>query len=65
MSAGAGTDANVHIQLYGKDKNTRKDKNTGKILLKHSKRHQNKFERGSCEEFDIIAKDIGDLTKIK
>ncbi len=56
---GAGTDANVYIQLYG-DKN-----DSGKHDLKNSKTNRNKFERGQTDVFDIKVSDVGDLRKIK
>lgn len=55
---GAGTDANVFVVLYGEEDNT------GKILLKTSKSHKNKFEGGQTDEFIIEAIDIGPLKKI-
>ena len=67
----AGTNSNVHIELFGKkqssgtEQNSGTEQSTGKIYLKHSKTHQDKFERDNMDEFDIIAQDIGDLTKIK
>ncbi|WAR01120.1 LOXH1-like protein, partial [Mya arenaria] len=50
---GAGTDANVHIILYGE-----KD-DTGTVLLKSSKTHSNKFEGGNMDEFLVEAVNIG------
>ena len=55
---GSGTDANVHVCLYG----TKSD--TGNIALKSSKTHTNKFESGQNDEFTIETADIGDLEKI-
>ncbi|RDD42008.1 Lipoxygenase homology domain-containing protein 1 [Trichoplax sp. H2] len=56
---GAGTDANVHIVLYGE-----KD-DTGLIHLKNSTTHSNKFERNQEDRFVVEAIDIGELKKIK
>ena len=56
---GAGTDADVHIQLYGDQDDT------GTINLKSSKTHKNKFERNQMDEFVVQAVDIGELQKIK
>ncbi|XP_072045883.1 lipoxygenase homology domain-containing protein 1-like [Amphiura filiformis] len=55
----SGTDANVHIYIYGENGETEK------IPLKKSKTHRDKFERGNTDEFEIDAKDVGDITKIK
>ncbi|XP_077979346.1 lipoxygenase homology domain-containing protein 1-like [Glandiceps talaboti] len=56
---GAGTDANVHIILYGESDDT------GFIQLKTSKTNKNKFERGKTDEFEVEAVDIGDIKKIR
>lgn len=37
----------------------------GKILLKSSKTHKNKFEAGQTDEFVVEAVNIGELMKIK
>ncbi|XP_061589573.1 lipoxygenase homology domain-containing protein 1 [Cololabis saira] len=55
----AGTDANVFMTLYG----TKDD--TGKINMKASKTHKNKFERGLIDEFTVEAVDIGPLLKLR
>lgn len=56
---GAGTDANVFIQLYGE----RND--SGRHDLKFSKTNKNKFETGQTDVFDVKVSDVGDLRKIK
>ncbi len=56
---GAGTDANVYIQLYG-DKN-----DSGKIPLETSKSNPNKFERGQTDVFEVKEADVGDIRKIR
>ena len=56
---GAGTDADVYIQLFGEEDDT------GTVNLKSSKTHKNKFERNKMDEFVVQAVDIGDLQKIK
>ncbi|KAE8285273.1 Lipoxygenase-like proteiny domain-containing protein 1 [Larimichthys crocea] len=55
----AGTDANVFMTLFG----TKDD--TGKISLKGSKTHKNKFEQGMIDEFTVEAVDIGPLRKVR
>lgn len=49
----AGTDANVHLKIFG----TQGD--TGLIKLKHSDNTMNKFERGRVDLFKIEQEDIG------
>ncbi len=56
----AGTDANVFIDLHGI--NGRK---TGKIFLKNSESHKNKFEQNQSDEFLIEDLNVGELEKIK
>ena len=56
---GAGTDADVYIQLFGVEDDT------GTVNLKSSKTHKNKFERNQMDEFVVQAVDIGELQKIK
>ena len=56
---GAGTDANVYLILHGSQDRTEK------IFLEESKTHKHKFERKKCDEFEIEAKDIGVLQKIR
>ncbi|XP_022094211.1 lipoxygenase homology domain-containing protein 1-like isoform X2 [Acanthaster planci] len=55
----AGTDANVHIKLFGEDGDT------GLIPLKQSENTKNKFERGRTDKFTLEAVDIGKLEYIK
>ena len=57
--SGAGTDADVYIQLFGDQDDT------GTVNLKSSKTHKNKFERNQMDEFVVQAVDIGELQKIK
>lgn len=56
---GAGTDANVYIQLFGE----RND--SGKIFLETSTTNKNKFERGQTDIFEIKEADVGELRKIR
>ncbi|NXM10795.1 LOXH1 protein, partial [Ploceus nigricollis] len=56
---GAGTDANVHIILYGN-----KDK-SGVFQLSQSLEHQNPFERGKVDTFKIKTKELGSLCSIE
>ncbi|KAG2501257.1 hypothetical protein HYH03_001064 [Edaphochlamys debaryana] len=53
---GAGTDANVYIDLRG-DNGT-----TGKTFLRNRK--ANNFERGQLDEFDITCRPLGRLTEM-
>lgn len=55
----AGTDANVHICLYGQHGDT------GDVPLAHSLSHRDKFERGHTDEFAVSAVNLGDLQKIR
>ncbi|OAF63637.1 hypothetical protein A3Q56_08658 [Intoshia linei] len=55
---GAGTDANIHIVLYG----TKDD--SGIINLKNSETHKNKFERGTIDKFSVELYEIGSIEKI-
>ena len=55
---GAGTDANVYCQLFGK----RGD--SGTRPLKRSSTHTNKFERNQMDSFVLEAVDLDDLTKL-
>jgi len=56
--AGAGTDANVYCNLIG-------DKaESGKIELKKSMHHMNKFEAGHLDEFPIDCKNVGKITNV-
>lgn len=56
---GAGTNANVYIQLFG-EKN-----DSGKIPLELSKTNRDKFERGQTDVFEIKEADVGDIRKIR
>lgn len=58
---GAGTDANVSCLLFGQSPNTQTDK----LPLKLSMSHANKFEEGQVDVFNLDAKDVGRLKKIK
>ena len=49
----AGTDANVHLQIYGSKGDT------GELHLRQSENHSNKFERGKTDHFKLEATDIG------
>ncbi|GMH36686.1 hypothetical protein BSKO_04559 [Bryopsis sp. KO-2023] len=54
---GAGTDANVFVQLFGDQRQS------AKILLKA--RGKSDFERGQRDEFEIECKDLRELTKLR
>ncbi|XP_071954737.1 lipoxygenase homology domain-containing protein 1-like [Antedon mediterranea] len=56
---GAGTDANVHIKLFGKDGDT------GLLPLKQAENTKNKFERGRTDKFTLEAVDIGKIEYMK
>ena len=55
---GAGTDANVNIQIFGKDGDT------GLLHLKSSDNTGNKFERARTDLFKLEATDIGKVWNI-
>jgi len=55
---GAGTDANVFIQVYGEKGETER------IPLKYSITNTNKFESGYLDIFNIDSKDVGKIKKI-
>ncbi|XP_026526062.1 lipoxygenase homology domain-containing protein 1 [Notechis scutatus] len=56
---GSGTDANVHIILFG-------DMDTSPLIqLKNSLDHRDPFERGKSDTFKIKTKNIGRLQKIE
>ncbi|XP_052229243.1 lipoxygenase homology domain-containing protein 1-like isoform X2 [Dreissena polymorpha] len=57
--ANGGTDANVHLIMYG-DKG-----DTGKLMLRQSDSYRNKFERGKTDTFKLEATDIGKIKRIK
>lgn len=50
---GAGTDANVFVQIYGEKGDT------GKLQLRSAENTKNKFERGRTDQFVLEAVDIG------
>ena len=50
---GAGTGANVFVQIYG-DKG-----DSGKLQLRSAENTKNKFERGRTDQFVLEAVDIG------
>lgn len=54
----AGTDANVHIILYGEDSDT------GKLKLAKSSTHRDKFQKGQIDEFVLNAVDVGEIKKV-
>ncbi|XP_063250128.1 oxygen-regulated protein 1 isoform X2 [Prinia subflava] len=56
---GAGTDANVHIILFGNE-----DKSEV-FQLAHSLEHQNPFESGKVDTFKIKTKNLGSLRSIE
>ncbi|CAL1540467.1 unnamed protein product [Lymnaea stagnalis] len=56
---GAGTDANVFINIFGEKGDT------GKRILKRSKNNKNKFEKGQVDEFEIEAVTLLKLKKIR
>ncbi|XP_013396607.1 lipoxygenase homology domain-containing protein 1 isoform X2 [Lingula anatina] len=56
--SGAGTNANVYLQVFGE----RGD--TGKRKLLKSTNNSNKFEQGQLDLFEIEAVDMKDLTKV-
>jgi hypothetical protein len=53
---GAGTDANVYVQVFGKQGDT------GKLPLRQSQNTKNKFERGRADMFTVEAVDIGKVS---
>ncbi|CAB4019689.1 lipoxygenase homology domain-containing 1-like, partial [Paramuricea clavata] len=56
---GAGTDANVYIQIFGKQGDT------GKLPLRQSENTKNKFEKGRADMFTVEAVDIGKLEMVR
>ncbi len=56
---GAGTDAGVYLKMVGDLKET------DEIHLENSLTHKKKFERKSCDEFEIETEDIGEPQKIR
>eukprot|EP00041_Stephanoeca_diplocostata_P002284 m.25236 g.25236 ORF g.25236 m.25236 type:complete len:264 (+) comp13152_c0_seq1:61-852(+) len=57
---GGGTDANVSITLFGSLNDS-----TGKRLLRKSKTHLDKFEKGHRDVFEIEALDLGQIKKVR
>ncbi|NWV16636.1 LOXH1 protein, partial [Origma solitaria] len=55
---GAGTDANVHIILFGNEEKSEV------LKISQSLEHQNPFERGKVDTFKIKAKKLGSLHSI-
>lgn len=55
----AGTDGHAFIILYGDNQDT------GKVDLKNSKEHRDKFQRGQTDSFTINAVDVGEVKKIR
>ncbi|TSK72011.1 Lipoxygenase homology domain-containing protein 1 [Bagarius yarrelli] len=55
---GAGTDANIYINIYGEMGDT------GERKLRKSN-HFNKFERGQVDVFTLVAMDLGQLKKLR
>ena len=56
---GSGTDANVHLKIYGSKSSTER------IKLTKSQTHKNPFESGNIDVFDIASQDLGDIVKLK
>ncbi|XP_078473113.1 lipoxygenase homology domain-containing protein 1 [Lampetra planeri] len=56
---GAGTDANVFVNVYGHLGDT------GERRLRKAERSLNKFERGQRDIFKLKAIDLGELTKLR
>jgi hypothetical protein len=55
----AGTDGHAFLILFGEHADT------GKIELKKSKEHRDKFQRGQTDSFTFNAVDVGDITKLR
>ena len=55
----AGTDADVHLKIYGEKGDT------GTVRLEYSDTSFNKFEKGRVDNFKIENEDIGKIEKIK
>ena len=53
---GAGTDANVHLKIFGSKGDT------GTLTLKSADNTKNKFERGRTDLFKPEASDIGKVS---
>ena len=56
---GAGTDANVYVNIYGYKLNT------GQIFLKSSRAHMNMFEAGNTDYFEVLGHDVGEIEMLK
>ena len=56
---GAGTDANVFVQIFGAKGDT------GKLQLRSAENTKNKFERGRTDQFVLEAVDIGKVGYLK
>ncbi|XP_053384453.1 lipoxygenase homology domain-containing protein 1-like isoform X6 [Mercenaria mercenaria] len=54
--SGAGTDANVFLQIYGTD---------GKTETYNLRNKTDNFEKGMCDKFKIEAADIGRIQKVR
>jgi hypothetical protein len=59
---GAGTDANVFVELVGEEKEGGLPKETGRLQLESSR---NNFERGKTDEFHMTAPNVGVLRSIR
>ncbi|CAD5121003.1 DgyrCDS9547 [Dimorphilus gyrociliatus] len=57
--SGAGTDANVHLKLFGEKSDT------DELTLKYSDNTSNKFERGRTDVFKLEASDIGKIKMLR
>ena len=55
----AGTDANVHLKIFGSNGDT------GVMKLKHSDNTMNKFEKGRVDLFNLEQEDIGKIERIR
>lgn len=55
---GAGTDANVFVQIFGAKGDT------GKLQLRSAENTKNKFERGRTDQFVLEAVDIGKVCSL-
>lgn len=55
---GAGTDANVFVQIFGAEGDT------GKLQLRSAENTKNKFERGRTDQFVLEAVDIGKVCSL-
>lgn len=53
---GAGTDANVYLQMFGNQGDT------GRLPLRQSENNKNKFEKARADIFTVEAVDIGQVS---